>query len=234
MLTTSTLRRLTLATLVVVSLALLAGCGGSQSGTGGAPLTLEQRLVRAGQLADWSETAPPATIGEATTFVDQIRDTLIAATPAQAIAELERLGFAGASFSSLGKPPNHVEGGSAVVELGSEADARAVQDWAVRDSLSPCPNICTVDITEFEVGDIPQAVGIHRTRQPDSTDPPFQYYEVSFTDGPFYYVVLAWGDPAHMVSKDDVIASARDLWEQVRGRPLPADGAPQAVASQGG
>ena len=182
MLTTSTLRRLTLATLVVVSLALLAGCGGSQSGTGGAPLTLEQRLVRAGQLADWSETAPPATIGEATTFVDQIRDTLIAATPAQAIAELERLGFAGASFSSLGKPPNHVEGGSAVVELGSEADARAVQDWAVRGLALTVPE--HLHGRHHGVRGRRHSAGRGHPPHPATRldpDPPFQYYEVSST-----------------------------------------------------
>ena len=216
---------------LVVLCAFASGCGGTGSDPSSTPLSLEQRVVRAGQLADWKETAPPATLGDAATFAEQIQDTLIAATGEEAAAELERRGFVAASFSSLGKPPNHVEGGSGVIEVRSEADALAVQEWAVRDSLSPCPNDCTIDISEFDVAGIPNAVGIKRERQPGAV-PRFEYYEVSFTDGPFYYVVLAGGDPAHMVSKDDVIASAQLLWQQVRGRPLPASDSLGAVATQ--
>ena len=213
--------------------AVASGCGGSGADSSATPLSLELRLVRAGQLAGWKETEPPETIDDAAPFADQIQDTLIVATPEEVVAELERRGFVAASISSLGRPPNHVPGGSGVVELDSEADARAVQDWTVRDSLSPCPNECTIDISEFDVEGIPDAVGIKRERQPGAV-PRFTYYEVSFTDGPFYYVVLAGGDPAHMVTKDDVISSARALWEQVRGKPLPAGDAPAAVANQGG
>jgi hypothetical protein len=79
--------------------------------------------------------------------------------------------------------------------MGSEDDAQKLVDQRHQDYTAPCPHVCTVDASEFEVSGIPDAKGMKRASQPGHEGEPFEAYEVEFADGDFVYIVNVAGEP---------------------------------------
>ena len=59
-----------------------------------------------------------------------------------------------------------------------------------------------------------------RASQPEHEGPPFEAYEVEFADGVFGYVVNVFGKPG-AVSEDEAVSAANQLYDRVKGAPLP-------------
>jgi hypothetical protein len=49
------------------------------------------------------------------------------------------------------------------MRLRDAGAATRVLEWGNKDALSPCPDECNVDITAFDVKDIPDARGVRTT-----------------------------------------------------------------------
>ena len=82
--------------------------------------------------------------------------------------------------------------------------------------MKPCPKTCAVQISAFEVDDIPDACGVHRSASVEDIEAvgndderPFDAYWVGFTDGSFVYTVDLHGPPGSVSEQQAVdIASA--------------------------
>jgi hypothetical protein len=90
------------------------------------------------------------------------------------------------------------------------------------DGLEPCPGSCAVDISEFEVDDIPGVQGVARITTAEDLEAtgeqgdPFTAYKITFADGPFAYEVDMHGPP-DKVSQEQVEEIAKNLYERVEG-----------------
>jgi hypothetical protein len=117
-----------------------------------------------------------------------------------------------------------------VMQFASEEEAAEMADLLHGDGLEPCPGSCAVDISEFEVDDIPDAQGGARIQTAEDLEAtgapgdPFTAYSISFADGPFAYKVtlFAFGPPGK-VSQEQVDEIATSLYERVEGAP-PSEG----------
>jgi len=110
-----------------------------------------------------------------------------------------------------------------VIELQTEDGARRVLDLLEADSMKPCPESCAVQISDFDVDDIPDARGVHRlsTAQliktsgtPDQH--PFDSYWIGFTDGSIVYAVDLHGRPGS-VSEEQAQEIAADYYDRLAG-----------------
>ncbi len=212
---------------VLLAVLALAACGGSDEAA--APLTLEQRLVEAGDVpAGFAPDGTPASTTDVDQFISGVSDTFVQATPEQVHNVLTDAGFVAATNGGFAKSEN-ANIGSAAVQFASEDGANAALDFAYNDTLLPCLERCDIAISEFDVPDIPDAKGVQRSRTEQSAagtgdaepGPLFDSYEVSFVNGPFLYVVRGFGNPPGSVTEDQVIAAAQALYERVDGAPLP-------------
>ena len=105
-----------------------------------------------------------------------------------------------------------------VIELQSEEGARSALDWLEADSMRPCPMSCAVQISNFDIDDIPEARGVHRIATAKDIEAagtedqqPSDSYWVGFTEGSIVYMVDLSGPPGSAsVSEEQVqkIASA--------------------------
>jgi hypothetical protein len=136
------------------------------------------------------------------------------------VKQLQAGGFVAAIANSLGGVDREADAFSAAVEMGSPEGATDLLDARYEDYFSPCPDVCTVDVSEFEVSGIPDATGIERASQPEHEGPPFEAYEVDFADGVFVYVVHVLGKPG-AVSQEEAVSAANKLYDRVQGAPLP-------------
>ena len=80
---------------------------------------------------------------------------------------------------------------------------------------------CAVKRSEFDVGDIPGARGIHRSataedieRVGTADERPFDSYWVGFTDGSFVYTVDLHGPPGS-VSEEEALEIAGTYYERL-------------------
>ena len=80
---------------------------------------------------------------------------------------------------------------------------------------------CAVQRSEFDVGDIPGARGIHRSataedieRVGTADERPFDSYWVGFTDGSFVYTVDLHGPPGS-VSEEEALEIAGTYYERL-------------------
>ena len=111
-----------------------------------------------------------------------------------------------------------------VMQFASEEGAADVADLLHEDALEPCPGNCAVDISEFEVDDIPDAQGVQRITTAEDLEAtgeegvPFAVYKISFADGPFAYEVDMFGPP-DKVSQEQAEEFAKNLYERVAGSP---------------
>jgi hypothetical protein len=188
----------------------------------------DKPLALSGRVWD-SREAPAAgrpgrrqAIPDVASLVDQIKDSLVRATPGEAEKMLSDAGFEGAVAREY-----EADGAGAVsvaMQLRDSDAARSVLDWSNKDALSPCPGECNVDITAFDVKDVPGAMGVKRLREKGAPGAgprrPFESLEVSFVDGPVLYALRTDGAPG-TVNPDGLIHAAERLYDRVKGRPLP-------------
>jgi hypothetical protein len=113
-----------------------------------------------------------------------------------------------------------------VMQFGSDEEAADMANLLHADGLEPCPGTCAINVSEFEVGDIPDAEGAARITTAEDLEAtgagadqvPFATYKVTFADGPFAYEVDLFGPP-DKVSQEQAEEIAKNLYERVEGSP---------------
>jgi hypothetical protein len=221
------MRIATLALFLVSSL-LLAACTQAS-----APLTLEQRVVGTAE-APGSEPDPeetPVTVTE----LENVDLELFGPVYDEDLADLEEAGFVSLAIATRFFPSEpggeHVPGTPHVITIVAQFEsadgANAARDVAHRIGLRPCPETCAYEIVEFQPNGIANAKGVQAIATQESIDEigdddvhPDARYSVYFTDGAFLYQVTIFGPPDD-VSRQQVEEIAGDLYERVRGAPLP-------------
>jgi hypothetical protein len=206
------LRWLVLIALAGVCALVACGCGEDK-----APLALDQRVLTESELSGFKLSPNPVQRwNDVSKFAKDTHDVDIRVTVEENIEQLQAGGFVAAIATSFGALGREAEAFSAAVQMGSPEAAQDILDQRHQDYTSPCPKVCTVDVSEFEVSDIPNAKGVRRASQPDHEGPPFEVFEVEFADGAFVYVVNIVGEPG-TVSEDDAVSAANKLYDRVKG-----------------
>jgi hypothetical protein len=216
--------------LAAATVLILAGCGGSEAQ---APLGLDQRIPSVqdvpGSQADPSETRVRATGQDE--LIARLGDRFVNPTQKD-ITELRSSGFVQAINDTrfvpaeAGGPPTPFAERifSLVMQFDSEDGAQKALDFLHTDSLRPCPESCATQVSEFDVGDIPDSHGTRRYATAESIKatgadgPPFDSYEIEFADGPFAYRIILKGPPAN-VSENEAEDIAGRLYDRVAGAP---------------
>jgi hypothetical protein len=213
----------------------LAACGGdSGSATSTGPLALDQRVVTEEDASD-SKPDPVetgVTVSTADEFIDQLGDSFINPSP-EDVAAFKSAGFVQAiddtRFLPLGMVTSHSRANphirTTVMQFETGQGAQTAQNIEHEDSLRPCPENCATSVEEFDVSDIPGALGTRRHASQEDIDAtgatdihPYDEYEVVFTDGVFAYRVRLNGPPGS-VSEDQAKDIAQSLYDRVHGRP---------------
>lgn len=196
---------------------LLAGRGEPDK-----PLALSQRVWEPAEAPAAARPGKRQTTSDVATFVDQIQDTLVRTTPVEAEKILATAGFERAVAREY--EANGAGAVSVAIQLRDTRAANSVLAWSNADALSPCPRECNIDITEFDVNDIPRARGVKRLREPGAQGAgpgnPFESYEISFVDGRVLYVLRTEGAPSS-ADRNGLVHAATQLYGRVKGRPLP-------------
>ena len=228
------MKALLLALAATAALGLAACSGGSDEATSTGPLALDQRVATA-------EDAPDAkpdpvetgvTVTTADEFIDQLGDSFVDPSP-EDVAAFKSAGFVQAIDDTLFLPDGDITTHSrsnphirtTVIQFDSAEGAKTAQEIEHDDSLRPCPENCATSTEEFDVSDIPGALGARRYATQEAIDAtgasdihPYDEYEVVFTDGVFAYRVRLNGSPGD-VSEDQVKDIAQSLYDRVHGRP---------------
>jgi hypothetical protein len=206
-----------LATLVAFG---LVACGDDEESA--APLPVAQRFVTA-EDAPGSKLDPVETRQTTEDF-----DEFIAALSEQAVnpdedemtAVFEDAGFkrAGVDARFYGEThsPDLPHVFSSAIELESDEGATSGLDWLHEDQMKPCPMSCAVEIAEFDVDDVPDGRGVHRSATAEDIErvgtpdqEPFEAYWVGFTVGPVVYTMELRGPPGSVTEqRAQEIASA--------------------------
>jgi hypothetical protein len=213
----------------------LAACGGdSGSATSTGPLALDQRVVTEEDASD-SKPDPVetgVTVSTADEFIDQLGDSFINPSP-EDVAAFKPAGFVQAiddtRFLPLGMVTSHSRANphirTTVMQFETGQGAQTAQNIEHEDSLRPCPENCATSVEEFDVADIPGALGTRRHASQEDIDAtgatdvhPYDEYEVVFTDGVFAYRVQLNGPPGS-VSEGQAEDIAKSLYDRVHGRP---------------
>jgi len=208
----------------------LVACGGDDDAETAKPAPLAQRVVLE-QDAPGSKPDPVET-RQATVDLDEFIETLnnIAIDPGtdEITDVFTEAGFEGAiidtRFYGETHTPSAPHVNSSVIELQSEQGAEDALAWIVADDMKPCPRTCAVQISEFDVEDIPEARGVRRSASAEDIealgterDIPFESYRISFTDGVFVYTIDLHGPPGS-VSESQALEIATALHHRVGGR----------------
>jgi len=186
------------------------------------PLVLSERVWEPAEAPAATRPGKRQASSDVATFVDQIKDSLVRTTPGEAEKILSDAGFKGA----VAREYKAVGAGAVAVamQLRDSDAATSVLEWSNKDALSPCPGECNLDISAFDVKDIPEARGVKRLRergaQGDGPSNPFESQEISFVDGHVLYVLRTEGDPGTS-DRDALVYAAKRLYDRVKGRPLP-------------
>ena len=111
---------------------------------------------------------------------------------------------------------------SSFIEVESEDGAKRVLDWLETDLKKPCPNSCATQISEFDVGDIAGARGVHRIATAENIEEvgateqrPLDSYWLGFNDGAVVYTLNLQGPPGS-VSEEQAHEIAGAYHERVR------------------
>lgn len=221
--------------LTAVFVLCLAACGGgSDEATSTGPLALDQRVVTEEDASD--AKADPVetgvTVNSADEFIDQLGDSFVDPSP-EDVAAFKSAGFVQAIDDTLFLPHGMVTSHSpanphirtTVIQFEAADGAKTAQEIEHDDSLRPCPENCATSTEEFDVDDIPGALGARRYATQENIDAtgasdihPYDEYEIVFTDGVFSYRVRLNGPPGE-VSEDQAKDIAQSLYERVQGRP---------------
>ena len=220
--------RLALALLVVVSVVTLVACGGNDEETA-APLPVAQRFLTA-------EDAPgskpdPAEKRQTTVKFDEFITTLgdfsINPDKEEMTAVFKEAGFHGAGVDARFYGETHAPTSphvfSSFIELDSEDGATSALDWLETDQKKACRMSCAVQRSEFDVSDIPQARGVHRSataedveRLGNEHEQPFDGYWIGFNVGPIVYTVNLQGPPGS-VSEEQAVEIASSYHDRLTG-----------------
>jgi hypothetical protein len=110
---------------------------------------------------------------------------------------------------------------SSFIELESEDGATSALDWLETDSRKPCPMSCAVQISDFDVADIPNARGVRRlttaediARVGTPDQRPLDSYWVGFVIGALAYTVDLRGPPGS-VSEEQALEIASAYYDRL-------------------
>ena len=228
------MKALLLALAATAALCLAACGGGSDEATSTGPLALDQRVVTS---EDASDAKPdPVEMGVTVTspddFIDQLGDSFVDPSP-EDVAKFKAAGFMQAIDDTLFLPMGDITTHSrsnphirtTVIQFQAAEGAKTAQQIEHTDSLRPCPENCATSTEEFDVDDIPGALGARRYATQENIDAtgasdihPYDEYEIVFTDGVFAYRVRLNGSPGS-ISEDQAKEIAQSLYDRVHGRP---------------
>ena len=213
----------------------VAACGGgSDEATSTGPLTLEQRVATEEDAPD-SKPDPVetgSTVDTPDDFISSLGDSFVDPSP-EDIAAFKSAGFVRAiddtRFLPLGMSTSHSPANphirTTVMQFDAAEGAKTAADIEHQDSLRPCPENCATSVEEFDVTDIPGALGTRRHASQEDIDAtgasdlhPYDEYEIVFTDGVFAYRVRLNGSPGS-VTEDQAKEIAQSLYDRVHGRP---------------
>ncbi len=198
----------------------IVACGGDDETT--QPVPLAQRFVTA-EDAPGSKPDPVERRESAENLVEFIRASgplFIDPDENEITAVFQEAGFKGAGLDTRFFGETHTRAAphvnSSFIELGSEDGATSALDWLETDAKKPCPMSCAVQISEFDVDDIPDARGVHRISTAEDIERfgfederPLDSYLVGFTNGAFVYTMDLHGPPGSVSEKQALdIASA--------------------------
>lgn len=217
---------------LVLGLAACNGDNGEATSTG--PLALQQRVVS-------QEDAPEAkpdpvetgiTVSTPDEFIDQLGESFIDPSD-EDVAAFKAAGFVQAIDDTMFLPMGDVTTHSrtsphirtTVMQFESPEGAKTAANIEHEDNLRPCPENCATSAEEFDVDDIPGALGSRRYATQESIDAtgapdvqPYDDYQIVFADGVFAYRVRLHGTPGS-VSEDQAKDIAQSLYDRVHGRP---------------
>jgi hypothetical protein len=136
-------------------------------------------------------------------------------------------GFRGAGIDARFFGETHTTTGphafSSFIELETEDGATSARDWLETDQRKPCPMSCAVKISDFDVGDISDARGVHRRATAEDIEKvgtkderPLDAYWVGFTDGSFVYTMDLRGPPGS-VSEEQALEIASAYHDRLTG-----------------
>ena len=222
--------RFALPLLAALAMVTLVGCGGDDDAETADPTPLTQRFLTA-------EDAPgskPDPVEERQTtedfdeFITGLSDASIDPDRDEMTTVFQDAGFNGAGVDTRFFGETHTPGSSphvisSFIELESEDGATSALDWLETDAKKPCPMSCAVQISEFDVDDIPDARGVHRIataedieRVGTEDERPNDSYFVGFTNGAFVYTVDLFGPPGS-VSEEQALEIASAYYERLAG-----------------
>lgn len=220
--------RFAITLLAALALITLAACGGGDD-EAAPPVPLAQRFVTA---EDAPGSKPDPVERRQTTvdfdeFIQGLSERAVDPDKEEMNTVFREAGFKGAGADARFFGEMH-EGTlphvfSTFIELESEDGATSALDWLETDGMKPCPMSCAVQISEFDVDDIPDARGLHRSATAEDIEKvgtedqrPFDGYWVGFTKGPFVYTVDLHGPPGS-VSEEQAVEIARAYEDRLSG-----------------
>ena len=221
--------RLAIPLLVAVTAVTLVSCGGSDEETA-APVSVAQRFLTAEE-APGSKPDPVEkrqTTEDFDEFIEGLSEVSIDPDKEEMTTVFQDAGFKGAGVDTRFFGETHTPGqsphvNSSFVELESEDGATSAVDWLETDSKKPCPMSCAVQISTFDVDDIPDARGVHRIataedieRVGTADEQPFESYWIGFTNGASVYTVDLHGPPGS-VSEEQALDIVSAYYERLTG-----------------
>lgn len=206
--------------------------GGEATSTG--PLAFDQRVVTQNDVEDAKPDPVETgiTVSTPDEFIDQLGESFIDPSD-EDVAAFASSGFVRAIDHTLFLPTDestthsranpHIR--TTVMQFESAEGAKTAANIEHEDNLRPCPENCATSTEEFDVDDIPGALGSRRFATQESIDAtgasdvqPYDEYQIVFTDGVFAYRVRLHGSPDD-VSEDQARDIAQSLYDRVHGRP---------------
>ena len=212
--------------LAALAMITLVACSGDDDEETAAPVPLAQRFVTE-QDAPGSKPEGRQTTVNLGEFIASFSGGLIDPDEEEMTTVFQEAGFKGAGVDTRFYGETHTDTAgrvnSSFIELESEDGATSVLDWLEADSKKPCPMSCAVQISEFDVDDIPDARGVRRLATAEDIErvgtedqQPSDSYRVGFTDGAFVYIVDLHGPPGS-VSEEQALAIASRYYDRLTG-----------------
>ena len=220
--------RLGISLLVAVTAVALVACSGSDDDDeAAAPLPVAQRFVTA-EDAPGSKPDPVET-RQTTEDFDEVVTALseFAFNPdvEELTTVLEEAGVKEAGRDTRFFGETHSQDAphtsSSFIELESEDGATSALDWLETDVRKPCPMSCAVQISDFDVPDIPNARGVRRlttaediARVGTPDQRPLDSYWMGFVIGALAYTVDLRGPPGS-VSEEQALEIASAYYDRL-------------------
>jgi hypothetical protein len=113
---------------------------------------------------------------------------------------------------------------SLVMQFESNDGAEKAIELLHADGISPCPESCADQVSEFTVDGTPDAKGVRRVATAEDIEAigeegePHDSYAIRFSDGPFAYDIEIFGPPGE-VSEEQAEEIVQKLLDRVEGAP---------------